>query len=199
MRISSHSLLLLLLFSACTKSDLTPEEYSNWLKGNEELKRVKELDGFVYTVTCMPKYWMAFKALDDRYNEADYSAKLEEAGDMLYFQITIDSKEGGSPLQKEVRNKEEYFERLNYVSFKMKEDIKLVCGTSEMDVALYTYERAYDLNSRVSVMVGFEKPNCKEEDVVVQLSSALHNSQMLKFRFNLRQMESVPKLKLHES
>lgn len=182
----------LLTINSCAKSDLTPDEYKKWLASDDGIRKVKDMGGYKYTLTFLPNDWMNYTRLAGKVDSAS-------TDDLIYFRLDIDALDGGGNLLRQnIAQKEEYFERLYYVSYLMKDDIKLNFAGKYYACILYHYERAYDLTSKLSFMIGFEKPAPIEEDLTVEVMPKYFSDIEVKFKFKKDAIESVPKLKLNE-
>lgn len=184
--------IFLMIVQACKKSDLSPEEYKKWLSSDESVRKVKDMGKYQYTLTFLPSAWMAYTRKEGSVNDT-----LPD--EMFYFKLEIDAKDGKANLLKnDLQAKEEYFERLYYVSYVMKDDIRLMTSGQDYPCLLYHYERAYDLSSKLSFLLGFKKPLGITGDVVVEIMPRYFSDIEIKFKFKKDAIESVPKLKLDE-
>ena len=197
MKANKWIVVVLVLVCGCKKANLTPDEYLNWMKKTKDMSKGKEIGNYKYKVDVIPAEWIAYTNLFPKNNIGDYKNKLEQAAGMNYFRLTIDMKAGGpNALKYNLHKEQEYFERLYYVSYLMKDDIKMIVNEKEYPCMLYSYERAYDLNSRLSFMVGFAKPPKPGDDVVVEVIPTGLNNDRVKLKFDGDVFQSFPKLLL---
>ena len=193
---SKWAILILILLSSCKKADLTPDEYVKWLRSEKDMSKTEEIGPFKYKADVVPAEWIAYTNLYPKGNVKDYGKKLEEASGMYYIRLTIDMKEGKlNALRYNLHAESEYFQRLYYVSYLMKNDIKLVVEGKEYPCRLYSYERAYDLNSRLCFLLGFEKPELSGDVSLEAVPSGI-NDDRVKMKFNGNVFQSFPKLSL---
>lgn len=194
MKANSILLSAMLLLVGC-KNELTPEEYKKELVENRNWSKSTEIDGYTFKVDYIPANWIAYiNSSGGNKTQDAYQKNLDEANGMYYFRIGIDAGKGKNVLKRELEKEEEYFDRLYYVSYRMKDDLKLISGDKTYPCELYVYERAYDLSSKLSIMAGFKKPIDENEDVRLELYPAVLGTGKVKFEFKGTKIASAPKL-----
>ena len=150
---------------------------------------------YAYKIQFIPEDWIAYSNMNKNYTPAEFESKKKDASGMYYFKLEIDIKGGQQNLLKNgLKNDDEYFQRLYYVSYLMKEDIKMRMGDATYPCKLYSYERAYDLNSKLSFMLGFEKPKILSEDIGIEIRPQLFSDERIKFLMDKAVIQSIPKL-----
>ncbi|MBK7149049.1 MAG: hypothetical protein IPH78_09565 [Bacteroidetes bacterium] len=195
MRVVSIIFIVTVILSGCKKAELTPEQYKQWLAKEEALNKTVNMGDYRYTVRLLPNDWVAY-TLCQNCNADKLTAKLNEVGDLRYFAVTIDNIAGSDNLLKKNIGKEsEYFERLYYVSYMMKEDLELISNGKHHKPVLYSYERVYDLSSRVSFMTAFASDSV-EEDFTLKISPKFFSRDPVTFRFKQKALHNLPKLLL---
>lgn len=187
--------ILLLCAQSCQKGELNAIEFEKWMKSSKSLEMKKDMGEHAYTLRFIPEDWMAYSNLNKNYTAAEFESKKKDASDMYYFKLEIDIKSGQQNLLKNgLKNDDEYFQRLYYVSYLMKQDIAMRMGDITYPCKLYSYERAYDLNSKLSFMLGFEKPKLLTDDIVIEIRPQLFSDERVKFMLDKSVINSIPKL-----
>lgn len=89
----------------------------------------------------------------------------------------------------------DYSERVEYISFQMKNDIKFVLDKKDtIPCSNYIYERNFGTSPVTSIIIGFDTEK-KYKKVEIILKDQLFNNDQLTFSFNSKDMNALPKLK----
>lgn len=195
MKVSSFwGLFCLILLFSCKRKSLEPGDFRKWMLSNKDMTVTQKIGNYVLTVNQLPEQWIAYTNLGDKSSPEEYQTKLKDAVGMYYFRLNIDmSRSGGNVLKSGVHSDDEYANRLYYVSYRFKEDIRMVVSDSTYLCRMCIYERAYDLNSKLSFMLAFDKP-ARIDDLLVCVDPEILEIGKVNFRFNRSVFESVPKL-----
>ncbi len=186
---------VLLVFAQCQKGSLNAQEFKQWMKDNKKLVQVREMQEYEYRIQYVPSEWI----LHTSGVNAEELSKVEngksQKQNLLYFKLEIDVLNGKENLlKKNVAAADEYYTRLYYVSYKFKDDISMKSAGVTYPCKLYSYERAYDLNSRLQFMIAFECPVDIQDDVQIDIRPKFYSDERIKFLFNKQTIISVPKL-----
>lgn len=88
-------------------------------------------------------------------------------------------------------------ERLNYLSFAMQKDIKLVEGKDTLNCALYHFERSYDITPYRTFVLAFQQKEInKGKDKTLILDLAYFKTGPIKLNFKGADLVRIPNLKL---
>lgn len=97
----------------------------------------------------------------------------------------------------QVKNDEGLQERLYYLSFKMKEDIRLVQGTDTLAPVLYHFERSYDLAPHRTFVLAFDETNPeKTVDKTFVLDAPIFGTGPIKIKIRAEDLNDIPNIKL---
>ncbi len=122
--------------------------------------------------------------------------KLEELGDMEYFSFRIKSlTESKELLKVKLNNEGEYYGRIEYFSFAMQNDFKLLDKTDTLDCVLYHFERVYGLASYATFVLGFPK-RTNNSDLKILFNDKVFNNGNIIMTIEQNTLEHLPKLKL---
>ncbi|HEY1039938.1 MAG TPA: hypothetical protein VGF30_11060 [Bacteroidia bacterium] len=144
------------VFQSC-KRDCN--EYINAVESKENgLLQEKEINGIIYSIQYQPVDYILyneFKTCD--LNVPAIQKRKEELGNLLYFELKIKAKDNTDVLMKNLDNKDQYYDRLNYCSFDMQDDFSVINGGDTVISSLYHFQNNYGLHSHVSFMLAFDK------------------------------------------
>lgn len=187
-------------FASDAPKELGPAEYTTWCENAENgLVASKTIGDFEYTAFYKPTNYIALKEYN---NFADVNAdglqkKISELGDMEYFNFRIRSLTQSNELLKlNLNNEGEYFNRIEYFSFKMQNDFQLVEGTDTLKCQLYHFERVYGLSNSATIMLGFEKRKHKAE-LSLYFNDKVFNNGNVILNITKRSINNTPKLNLN--
>jgi len=161
-------LLTLTLFS-CTPDELEPMEYVRWVENeNNGLKVSRQIGEFIFTVQYKPLEYKILQKLKDpgiTYDRLEEEKK--EIEDMQYFTFTVKVKDSNiSPLKYNLENDNDYYGRLEYFSFHIQNDFRLIDGKDTLNCLLHHFERTYELTPENTFVLAFRAPQNKSPDEI---------------------------------
>ena len=132
-------------------------------KAKENLSSEKKIDKFTFSAIYKP--WDYIIAIENKgiISKAELEKKREEIFDLQYYTFKIKYNDDNVELlMAGLSSKDQYYGRIQYFSFEMQNDIKLIDGKDTLDCALFHFERTYGLASEATFSLGF--PLTKEEE-----------------------------------
>lgn len=143
---------------------LEPAAYVNWVESDDNgLKVSKAIGDFTFTALYKPLEYLALSELRDSITKKAVEDKVSEYEGMQYFTFRISAKDQQKELLKvNIKSDNEYYNRIEYFSFKMQNDLKLIDGKDTLNCILFHFERVYGLAPFATFVVGF--PLTKEEE-----------------------------------
>lgn len=145
--------------SVQSKVKLSPKEFLLWYE-NPENKMITEktIGDFSYSCFYKEAGYLAIKEWSNDSLKNDIKEKIKEYEGMQYFSYKIQSLSSQDELLKiGISSEDEYYSRIEYLSFKMQKDFKLIDGTDTLDCKLFHFERNYGLAPNASFTLAFEK------------------------------------------
>ena len=96
-----------------------------------------------------------------------------------------------------IQNEAELQERLYYLSFHMKHDIRMIQGQDTLAPVLYHFERSFDLSNHRTFVVAFEEPDQDHtNDKTLLLDTPILATGPLKIKFKKDHIQKIPNLKI---
>lgn len=189
-----------LIFSSC-KGSLNPSEYFKWNnRPNSEINKVAVLKHYCFDVTYRPIDFMALAQLNgEKLDETAFKKSRKGFECCRHFKILISSKDSSDVLKYKLRNKEEYFERIKYLSNDIQQHLFLIENKDTLPCTYVHYERTYKMKAGATVMAFFErKTNNDSETKPMQLfiTRGGFNPDKLTFDFSKEDLNTIPKLSL---
>lgn len=180
------------------KKSLAPVEFVKWVKDEYHgLKKEKSVGDIIFSAQYKPvEYVICMEEKSMRIADSVVKKKKLELGDMQYidFKIAINSGQG-ELLKYELSSASQYEERVNYFSFKMQDDIKLLNGSDTISCALFHFERAYDVAPYSTFVLGFPLRKDKTKNLVLVYHDNIFKKGIIKLEFKNSNIKAIPKLK----
>lgn len=194
------AIVLLLLLQSCSAPELVPSDYVAWVndEANGLLKK-KTINPLEVELLYKPvPYIIANEKRSNEIAKADYDSRAKELEGMQYFTLKL----GIVGEQQDVTNygvedAAQQQERLNYLSFAMQKDIKLIEGGDTLACQLYHFERSYDIASYRTFVLAFEqKEENKAQDKTLVLDLPYFKTGPIKLNYKTSELEAIPTIKL---
>ncbi len=137
---------------------LTPEAYVSWIESDANgLKVRKKIGDFTFAIFYKPLAYLALSELNkDSTTETNLQKKIKEYEGLQYFSFRISAEKQQKELLKvNLKSDEEYYSRIEYLSFTMQNDLKLIEGKDTLNCVLYHFERVYGLAPFATFVLGF--------------------------------------------
>lgn len=164
---------------------------------NNGLRISKEIGDQKIEVQYKPlEYMSAKECIKTRstVNKADLEDYRKKHAALQYFTLRYSMKNKTSVLKYGLSNENEYFERQNYFSFGLENDIKLIEGKDTLSCALFVFERNYNLSPDVTFEIAFEKRSDLVSDKIVMINDKSLNIGNVNIKIAKSDLENMPKL-----
>lgn len=172
--------------------------YVEWVRNPVNgLVKTKIIDDLEYKVQYKPvSYIISLEEGTDAMTDSLLGLKSEELEGNYYFDLTISLKDAQRELLKAgIESAADYDRRVDYLAFKMQNDIQLVDGKDTLPCVMYHFERAFDVSPACSILLGFEKrPVNLGESKTLLVYDRIFNKGLLKFTFKHNRLQTLPKL-----
>lgn len=140
-----------------TPEKLSPRAYVAWVEDkNNGLKVEKTIEEFTYTLQYKPLEYVALMELKkDAVGGLELNKKIEEYDGLQYYTFRISTESRMELLKKNLKETNEYYGRIQYFSFDMQKDLKLIEGKDTLNCVLFHFERVYGLAPYATFVLGF--------------------------------------------
>lgn len=180
----------LLVFS-CAKKKMTAIDYMRYVENEDNgLKVSKNIGEVNYTIQFKPVEYILLK--ENRANDP----KEKEIDGMQYYTLSFSLKKSDKDiLRHDLREQNEYYERVNYFSYGLQNDIYLVEGTDTLKCNLFNYVRSYGLSPRADFILGFNKTGKNMiQDKLVVVEDKVFEGGIIKLKISEKDLENIPEL-----
>ncbi|MDB5256583.1 MAG: hypothetical protein JWM14_1278 [Chitinophagaceae bacterium] len=188
--------------------ELLPADYIHWVENPEHgLVCSNTIDNYTYTAFYKPLDYVVLKDLDSASaNTMNFKKQLGEYSGLQYYTLTIERSDDGTEelLRYDLNSTEDYFARIEYYSFKVQHDVILLEGEDTLTCRMSHFERAYGLQSKAKIILGFEKrkgdvskiAETTNSDKTLVFYDRIFGAGIVKLRIDKSILNSIPKLKL---
>ncbi|PKP22873.1 MAG: hypothetical protein CVU05_01940 [Bacteroidetes bacterium HGW-Bacteroidetes-21] len=183
-----------------SKDELLPDEYLPfYLEQSDIIENKKMIDDIYIKAMYLSPEYMALK--NNEHSKADeIMDELKERNNYYYFNLEIGYNEDKNDiLQKDIANQEEFFQRVEYLSFKVQNDLRLIVGAETLPCIMAQYERTFGLNKAISIVCMYEKSKNQKEncpDIKLEYYDNFFKSGIVYLAFDGESLCNLPTLKL---
>lgn len=200
---SSHCrllfVLLLIVAAGCGKRELVPLDYVQWVEDEENgLKQTRFFGDYEIHVQYKPvEYIVALEKKDPELKEEVLDERKKELDGFQYYHIRYSITDKSKDFMKyNIRSEQEYYERMNYLSFGFQNDIRLFDGKDTLPCVLFNCVRNYGLSPHVDFEVGFEKSTENRiTDQTLIIDDQLMGIGTIKFSFTNNAIINTPSIR----
>lgn len=177
-------------------------EYFRWVENKENgLIKRKEIGNYFFELQYKPTEYVTLQMLqDEKFDSLTFKKESENNSDMLYFTLRIGSIEGNdSPISSNMQESGEFFKRVEYLSFEIQKDFKLVEGRDTLSCLLNHFERTYELTPYNTFVLAFANPvegGVPEKDLKFIYNDNVFGSGTVNFIIKSETINNVPKIKI---
>jgi hypothetical protein len=180
------------------REELNPTAYVQWCEDPANgLQKNKQIEDLTYSLFYKPAEFIALQEEKTEHLSGQVlKKKMAELDGLDYYDFKIQlTKDEGELLKHKLSSPDEYQERLNYFSFNMQQDIKMIEGLDTVSCALFHFERAYDVAPYAIFLLGFPKGEKDFASKTFFYQDNVFHKGIIKFTFTKDELGSLPKLK----
>lgn len=189
---------------ACSPSKLTPAKYSKWVKDMDHGLFLTRINGdYKLSLQFRPiDYVVSNEIVNSRKTFSEFNKIKKELSGMYYFTFRIESADKGTRVL-DIGNTSEadINSKLDYFSFNMQNDLKLVSGNDTLSCGLYNFERNYELAPYLDFSLAFPcdiKDGNHERDLQFIYDGEALGIGIIKFGYDKKLLNSIPQLSTAE-
>ena len=191
------SLLFLACFSSC-EQEMLPGELVRYVTAPENgLRQIKNVGAFELDLQYKPMaYVIANEFRSNELEESKYAKRQKELEGLEYYNLKIKvNKEGENITTFQVHNQDQQQNRLYYLSYELKNDLRMVQGRDTVAPALYHFERTYDVSSHRTFVLAFPKSEEKGDRTLIVNSQEIGTGP-IKIKIKEHAINNTPSIKL---
>ena len=200
---------VLALINACGPEQLNPEAYSAWIENPDNGLNITTVAGeFKFNLQYKPlPYAALINSKEEHIDKEELLKIMEEMKDLQYYTLRINPATGNEEmLQTNLTSQEEYFYRVQYFSFKLKNDLYLKEGNDSLPCVFAHFERSYAVSPNNNFILAFPVSEREKESIAKgkkyeEEKTLVYNDQYLqtgqvKLKIEKSSVRHIPELKL---
>lgn len=179
---------------SCSKKELHSNDYVKFVEDESNGLRVSKNIGEVnYMIQYKP---IEYILLRENNNNGDIKKRKEDLGGMQYYTLTYSLVKNNKDILKfNLTSPDEYYERVNYFSFGLQNDIYLVDGKDTLDCKLFNYVRSYGLSPKADFVLAFDKSKqTKTTDKLMVIEDKIFGGGIIKIKISKEDIENIAEL-----
>lgn len=188
---------------AClAKTKLKPVDYINWVSNPQNgLVKNTVIGNYSFSLQYRPMDMMLLKDIKDikKIDKKQFKAQRKEYVGLYYFvlQITPLNTNVFPGLKENFKDKNVFEREIEYFSFGMQQDVKLVQGKDTLVCVSFTHERVFKHAPYYTFLIAFEeKEDKKPTDQTFLYIDRLLGVDTLRFSIKAQAISNIPKLKI---
>jgi hypothetical protein len=187
--------------TACHKNNMTSKDFFEHYQSNKSsFTKVVETEQLTFTLSFLPKQSMVLTEMsgNDKTDLSLYKSIASKYDSAFYFKLTIEPRNGES-FKQVIKTKEQYTNANHYLLTNFVKDFKIKMGAFEFASILAATENDVLLNNKIVASLSINKPLELEkmnEDVVVIYTDNLLNNGIIKFKFKIKDIQSITNIQI---
>lgn len=188
---------VVVLICGCAKNELNPDEYINYVESEKNnIKNSKQIEDLNFSLQYCPTEYLLLKEFKtNNLSEKLLAERKKENENMVFFKLRISAKNNPDILNYKISSNDDYYERIQYLSYGFEEDIALLNGKDTLFPALFHFERTYGVVPFADFMLAFNAKIIEPEKFLVIIDDKIFDTGLLKFSYSNKDIQNIPKLK----
>jgi hypothetical protein len=193
---------LIPMMSCSPKKELGLDEYAMWIENTDNgLSIKKEIADFEFRLIYKPiDYVIAYEYKKGGLQKDSIVKRKEHLKNYQYYTLKIKSTTDNELMRAGIQSDNEYYERLEYFTSNMQDDMVLVDGKDTLPCVLYHFERNYGVSPYNTMVMAFEdkvKQNEKTNDKLFIYDDKILGTGKIAIKINGTDIDNSPALKLN--
>lgn len=191
-------LIAIIAWSCGTKNGISVNEYVSWFgKKDCPVKKTIEVEGYQYELRYLTADCMALKDLSkEELSKRKLKEELKAREGLFYFLLRVTPVE-----EKKQKFVEEESKSISWLSFKSKEDIKVIQGADTLSCVMDLFEPSLGIMPYQSFNIGILKPENKKEenpdtDITLTFMDRVNSGKQIVFTIKASDFKQIPTYKL---
>lgn len=186
-----------LLVFGFNEKELNAEDYVTFIESeNNALMNIKKIDNLSFQLQyCTDEYLLLMEHKTDNIPNALIEEKKRENDSLVYFKLRISAKGTNDVLSHQISSTDEYYSRIQFLSYELEENIALLNGNDTIFPALFHFERTYGVAPFADFIMAFHTKIKENDDFQILIDDKSFGSGLLKFTYSNNDIQNIPKLK----
>lgn len=174
----------------------SPKEIVGYVNNPENgMKRTYETDDISFELLYKPSLYIAILEEKEKSTEESVNNRVKELEGLQYYNLKIINKSGSDLLKYKLKEEKEYYNRLNYLSTFLKNDIRLIQGEDTLKPVLYQFERNYGLAPFCTSVFAFKETDLNlKKDKELIIKDQVFSNQEIHFILKNESLKELPNI-----
>lgn len=187
---------VILLICGCQKGEPRSNDYVEYVERESNgLRHTQQIGDMRFQVQYCPTEYLLIK----EYKTGDLSEKVVEERrkdneGLLFFKLRISADGSNDVLNYHLNSGEEYYARVQYLSYGFEENIALVNERDTIFPALFHFERTYGVAPFADFMMAFNTTLKTDGEFQMIIDDKVFDTGILQFTYQSRNLQNIPKL-----
>lgn len=158
---------------------------------------VTKNDGdFRFKLQYKPAAYLAIRELKKtEISSAELSEKAAAMEEMQYFTLQLGLADGSDILKSSIEKSGDFSRNIEYLSFYIQQDLKLVEGGDTLPCLLHHFERDYGISHFAKIVLAFEKSNNVAADKTLIFNDRQFGAGTVSMTILSQSLNNLPKIK----
>jgi len=171
---------------------ISPGEYISWV--DKYYSQKVTIGEITYELKYLPVSYMLLTN-QEYSDEKQFQKDLKDNDNSHYFSLKISRSDySGDPLKSGISSENEYYGRVEYLSFGIASDVVLIENGDTLPCTVNSYERSFNVGPYITEMLTFSKGTEKPVDRVLVYNDRLFGNGPVKFRFGKEKFIQSPQI-----
>lgn len=183
------------------RTSLSKDEYIAWIRDTDNgLHQTEKIDDLTFSVFYKPLDYVVLQELASARTSIDsFQTFTEQYEGLQYFTLSIKSDRSQDILKHNIRNDQDYYNRIDYFSFRMQSDIQLIEGNDTLACRIFHYERTYQVAPYTNFVLAFEDTRYAgsfpaRHDKTLVLHDQAFGKGIVKVKLKAKDINKIPQL-----
>ncbi len=190
------ALLMMPMVFGCQKPALSGGEYMQYVeKENNGLKHIKQIGDMSFQMQYCPTEYLLLNEYKTEYLPHEVvEERLINNDSMLFFKLRIKADGSNDVLNYQIDSGDDYYARVQYLSYGFEENIALVQGIDTIFPALFHFERTYGIAPFADFMLAFNAGIGEDDSFQILVDDKVFDNGLLKFSYKEEDIRTIPEL-----
>lgn len=171
-----------------------PREYVQFVRNTENgLNQSLSKGNFTFKLQYKPLDYIALLEQKNNATHKTISIRKKDLAGLQYYNVRIQSNLGEDVLKSGITEEKEYYNRLNYLSTFLKNDLFVIQGADTLKPVLYLFERNYGLAPFCTSVIAFKETDSLhkfEKKFIIDEQAFI--GEQLQFTITKKDLKNIP-------
>ena len=178
--------------------ELSPSDYVRYITDDENgLIDTKEIGRYKFELQYKPIDFLALRFYNKTQDKKNFQEEIQNRIGLQYYTLKIGLTDSNNDIMTDnLISNDDYYKRVEYFSFGIQRDLKVVSNRDTFDCKLLHFERVYGLTQYITFTLGFEANDSDKKiyEKVFIYDDKIFSTGTIKLRIKEEALSNIPKL-----